>query len=192
MPAGLEPARGRASSGRAASAASRRGRRQAAEAGADLRSKYADVPPPLPCIVYEPVSPRDAGLFLLDAGGARTREGASVKRTRSVRSEPARTPVGSRSRCGFAQQIRGCPTAPTIWLLRARVPRGCGLVSFTRQQGSKLRWNRPCLYRLPAYLGTISPQLMRGWLKGAELWGPGDGGGHAVENLVDGGGHAGE
>ena len=43
-PVGLEPARGRAPGGRAASAASRRGRRQAAEAGADLRSKYADSP----------------------------------------------------------------------------------------------------------------------------------------------------
>ena len=70
-PVGLEPARGRASSGRAASAASRRGRRQAAEAGAYLRSKYADVPPPLPCIVYEPVSPRDAGSLLLDAVNCR-------------------------------------------------------------------------------------------------------------------------
>ncbi len=66
-PVGLEPARGRASSGRAASAASRRGRRQAAEAGADLRSKYADVPPPLPFGFYEPVSLWDAGSFLLDA-----------------------------------------------------------------------------------------------------------------------------
>ena len=66
-PLGLEPARGRASSGRAASAASRRGRRQATEAGADLRSKYADVPPPLPYGAFEPVSPRDAGSFLLDA-----------------------------------------------------------------------------------------------------------------------------
>ena len=93
-PAGLEPARGRASSGRAASAASRRGRRQAAEADADLRSKYADVPPPLPHDAYEPVSLGDAGSFPLDAGGARTREGASVKRTRSVRSEPARAPAG--------------------------------------------------------------------------------------------------
>lgn len=67
MPVGLEPARGRALSGRAASVASRRGRRQAAEAGAYLRSKCADVPPPLPCIVYEPVSFGDAGPFLLDA-----------------------------------------------------------------------------------------------------------------------------
>ena len=66
-PVGLEPARGRASSGRAASAASRRGRRQAAEAGAYLRSKYADVPPPLPYGASEPVSPRDAGSFLSDA-----------------------------------------------------------------------------------------------------------------------------
>ena len=46
LPVGLEPARGRALSGRAASVASRRERRQATEAGADLRSKYADVPPP--------------------------------------------------------------------------------------------------------------------------------------------------
>ena len=70
MPVGLEPARGRASSGRAASAASRRGRRQAAEAGAYLRSKYADVPPPLPFGFYEPVFPRDVGSFLLHAGRA--------------------------------------------------------------------------------------------------------------------------
>ena len=94
MPVGLEPARGRASSGRAASAASRRGRRQASEAGADLRSKYADVPPPLPC---------------------------------------------------------DC--------LRARVPQGCGLASFTRRRGSKLRWNSSCFGSLPAHLGTIPPQL---------------------------------
>ena len=93
-PVGLEPARGRASSGRAASVASRRGRRQATEAGAYLHSKYADVPPPLPRIVYEPVSPRDAGSFLLDAS-----------------------------------------------------------------TDGELRWNSSCLCRLPAYLGTISPQL---------------------------------
>ena len=93
-PVELEPARGRASSGRAASAASRRGRRQAAEAGADLRSKYADVPPPLP---YD--------------------------------------------------------------CLRARVPKGCGLASFGRRWGSKLRWNSSCYDSLPAHLGTISPQL---------------------------------
>ena len=91
---GLEPARGRASSGRAASAASRRGRRQATEAGVYLRSKYTDVPPPLPRIAYEPVSPRDAGSFLLDAS-----------------------------------------------------------------TDGELRWNSSCLCRLPAYLGTISPQL---------------------------------
>ena len=134
-PVGLEPARGRAPGGRTASAASRRGRRQATEAGADLHSKYADVPPPLPYGAYEPVSPRDAGSLLLDAGGARTREGASARRTHSVRSEPARAPAGDRSRCVFAQQIRGRPTAPTIWSFRARVPLGCGLVSFGRRQG---------------------------------------------------------
>ena len=158
-PVGLEHARGRASSGRAASVASRRGRRQATEAGVYLRSKYTDVPPPLPRIVYEPVSPRDAGSLLSDAGGARTREGASVKRTRSVRSEPARAPAGDRSRCVFAQQIRRRPTAPTTYCLRARVPQGCGLVSLDASTDGELRWNSSCLCRLPAYLGTISPQL---------------------------------
>ena len=47
------------------------GRRQATEAGADLRSKYADVPPPLPYIAYEPASPWDAGSFLMDAVNCR-------------------------------------------------------------------------------------------------------------------------
>ena len=103
--------------------------------------------------------PQGCGLASLDAGGARTREGASVKRTRSVRSEPARAPTGGRSRCVFAQQMRGRPTAPTIWSFRARVPRGCGLVSFTRRWGSKLRWNSSCFGSLPAHLGTTPPQL---------------------------------
>ena len=120
---------------------------------------WVRVPPPLPRIVYEPVFPRDAGSFLLDAGGTRTREGASVKRTRSARSEPARAPAGDRSRCAFAQQMRGRPTAPTIWSFRARVPKGCGLVSFTRRRGSKLRWNSSCFGSLPAHLGTIPPRL---------------------------------
>ena len=66
-PVGLEPARGRALSKRGAFVASRRGRRQATEAGAYLLRKFADVPPPLPRIVYEPVSPGDAGSFLVDA-----------------------------------------------------------------------------------------------------------------------------
>lgn len=105
------------------------------------------------------VSPRDAGSFPSDAGGARTREGASVKRTRSVRSEPARAPAGDRSRCVFAQQIHRRPTAPTTYCLRARVPQGCGLVSLDASTDGELRWNSSCLCRLPAYLGTISPQL---------------------------------
>ena len=45
---GLEPARVRTLSKREAFVASRRRRRQAPEAGADLRSKYADVPLPAP------------------------------------------------------------------------------------------------------------------------------------------------
>lgn len=58
-----------------------------------------------------------------------------------------------------ARIVGSSPTAPTIWLLRARVPQGCGLVSFGRRWGSRLRWNSSCLCCLPAYLGTISPQL---------------------------------
>ena len=119
-------------------------------------------------IACEPVFPRDAGSLLLDAGGTRTREGASVKRTRSVRSEPARAPTGGRSRCVFAQQMRGRPTAPTIWSFRARVPKGCGLVSFTRRWGSKLRWNSSCFGSLPAHLGTIPPHL--GWCSHIFQW----------------------
>ena len=69
---------------------------------------------PYHVIACEPVFPRDAGSLLLDAGGTRTREGASVKRTRSVRSEPARAPTGGRSRCVFARQMRGYPTAPIM------------------------------------------------------------------------------
>ena len=102
------------------------------------------------------MSPRDAGSFLLDAGGARTHEGASVKRTRSVRSEPARAPAGDRSRCGFAQQIRRRPTAPR----RHKVANlGWGQKDCL-EPPRKLRWNSSCLGRLPAHLGTISPQLI--------------------------------
>ena len=52
--------------------------------------------------------------FLLPSAGIRTRQGASVKQTRSVCSEQARSPIGDRSRCGFAKQIRGCPVARSI------------------------------------------------------------------------------
>ena len=117
---------------------------------------WVRVPPPLPYDAYGPVSLWDAGSFLLDAGGTRIREGASVKRTRSVRSEPARAPAGDRSRCGFAQQIRRRPTAP----------RRHKAVNLGRGQKDclnplwKLRWNSSCFSRLPAHLGTISPQLI--------------------------------
>ena len=52
--------------------------------------------------------------FLLPSAGTRTRQGASVKQTRSVCSEQARSPIGDRSRCGFAKQIRGRPVARSI------------------------------------------------------------------------------
>ena len=114
------------------------------------------VPPPLPFGICEPVSPRDAGSFLLDAGGARTREGASVKRTRSVRSEPARAPAGDRSRCVFAQQIRRRPAAPR----RHKIANLERSKKDYLEPPRKLRWNSSCFGRLPAHLGTISPQLI--------------------------------
>ena len=47
-------------------------------------------------------------------GESNSMQGASVRQTRSVCSERARTPEGGRSRCGFAKQIRGfsaqCPS----------------------------------------------------------------------------------
>ena len=49
--------------------------------------------------------------FLLPSAGARTRQGASVKQTRSVCSEQAKAPTGAGSRCGFAKQIRRRPVA---------------------------------------------------------------------------------
>ena len=52
--------------------------------------------------------------FLLPSAGTRTRQGASVKQTRSVYSEQARSPIGDRSRCVFAKQIRGRPVARSI------------------------------------------------------------------------------
>lgn len=58
-----------------------------------------------------------------------------------------------------ARIVGSSPTAPTMYCLRARIPLGCGLVSFGRRWGSKLRWNSSCFGSLPAYLGTISPQL---------------------------------
>ncbi len=52
--------------------------------------------------------------FLLPSAGTRTRQGASVKQTRSVCSEQARSPIGDRSRCVFAKQIRRRPVARSI------------------------------------------------------------------------------
>ena len=104
--------RARALSKREAFVARGRGRRQAAEAGAYLRSKYAD-------------SPRKAStLYRCDADGvsaghaphrrippnrgeSNSMQGAGVKQTRSVCSPRARAAAGGRSRCVFAKQIRG-------------------------------------------------------------------------------------
>lgn len=45
-------------------------------------------------------------------------QGASVKQTRSVCSERARTPTGGRSRCGFAKRTRGfsAQSISPIWM----------------------------------------------------------------------------
>ena len=51
--------------------------------------------------------------------GNRTRKGASVKRTRSVRSERARMPTGIRSRSGFAKQMRGLPVTGSMSFRRS-------------------------------------------------------------------------
>ena len=89
-----------------------------------------------------------AGLFFVPIAWARTREGASVKQTRSVCSELARTLAGGRSRCGSAKRIRGrpvvrskrsSPTTTVAGLFRTRrlgsnprgserLGRGCGVV----------------------------------------------------------------
>ena len=52
--------------------------------------------------------------FLLPSAGTRTRQGASVKQTRSVCSEQAKAPAGARSRCAFAKQMRRRPVARSI------------------------------------------------------------------------------
>ena len=53
-------------------------------------------------------------------------QGASVKQTRSVCSERARTPAGGRSRCVFAKQIRGFSAQrPGPISMRCRLSSGC-------------------------------------------------------------------
>lgn len=53
-------------------------------------------------------------------------EGASVKQTRSVCSERARTPAGGRSRCGFAKRTRGFSAqSPNPISMRCRLSSGC-------------------------------------------------------------------
>ena len=51
--------------------------------------------------------------------GDRTRKGANVKRTRSVRSERARMPTGIRSRSGFAKRMRGLPVTGSMSFCRS-------------------------------------------------------------------------
>ena len=130
---GLEPDRVRALSKREAFVASRRRRRQAPEAGADLRSKYADVPLPAPS------SAGDLGRDNSTKSSHRFRESEEIDRSRcgfakQMRRRPVARSISrgrfrerqirpvspprlpgprfvDRSRCGFAKQIRGCPHA---------------------------------------------------------------------------------
>ena len=71
--------------------------------------------------------------FFYRGQGTRTREGATVKQTRSVCRERARAPGGARSRCGFAKRIRGCPVARSIEL-RSTVTQRCRAFFFGVQR----------------------------------------------------------
>ena len=120
--------RARALSKREAFVASGRGRRQAAEAGADLRSKYADSPRNAParyrCDADRASCPGlNPSTDSPNRGESNSMQGASVKQTRSVCSERARTPAGGRSRCGFAKQIRGfsAQSLDPIWMRCYRI-----------------------------------------------------------------------
>ena len=59
-------------------------------------------------------------------GESNSVQGASVKQTRSVCSERARTPAGGRSRCGFAKQIRGF-SAQSLSPMQMRCRSDCSL-----------------------------------------------------------------
>ena len=60
-------------------------------------------------------------------------QGASVKQTRSVCSERARTPAGGRSRCGFAKQIRGFSAQSLSPIsMRCRLSSGCPFPASTQ------------------------------------------------------------
>ena len=67
-------------------------------------------------------------------------QGASVKQTRSVCSERARTPAGGRSRCGFAKQIRGFSAqSPSPISMRCRLSSGCPCPASTQAQTAENR-----------------------------------------------------
>ena len=59
-------------------------------------------------------------------GESNSTQGASVKQTRSVCSERARTPAGGRSRCGFAKRTRGFSAQcfSPIWMRCYRISAG--------------------------------------------------------------------
>ena len=67
-------------------------------------------------------------------------QGASVKQTRSVCSERARTPAGGRSRCGFAKRTRGFSAqSPSPISMRCRLSSGCPCPASTQAQTAENR-----------------------------------------------------
>ena len=138
--------RARALSKREAFVASGRGRRQAAEAGADLRSKYADSPRKA-SILYRrdvdraPCPGLNPSTDPPNRGESNSMQGAGVKQTRSVCSPRARAAAAGRSRCGFAKQIRGfsAQTISPIWMRCYRISAGHA----PHQRNPKPAENRP-------------------------------------------------
>lgn len=115
--------RARALNKRGAFVASGRGRRQAAEASADLRSKYADSPRNASaqnrCDVDRMTADNaPAPTSSLPAENRTLRRARALGKRVSVFSPRARTPADGRSRCGFAKRTRGfsAQTISSIWM----------------------------------------------------------------------------
>ena len=163
MPVRLEPARGRASSGRAASVASRRGRRQATEAGADLRSKSADVPPPRAAIkqlIWDGAKKTTSNPLGSCGGIVPVLAVYQHKQDLFHRNLYAQLPH-------YSMEKRGClPLFPRETLGRPNLYRlkNCPKLPAGKERPQvpavELRWNRDCLGLERTILIRISPQLI--------------------------------
>ena len=72
-------------------------------------------------------------------------QGASVKQTRSVCSERARTPAGGRSRCVFAEQIRGFSAqalSPILTRCRSASSPSCPTPKVPKTAENRTLWGR--------------------------------------------------